>query len=1487
MNDNYTVLHCHTQLSNATTTIDSITGVDDYIKRAVECDMKALCISEHGNLLSWLKRKEHIEAAGLKYIHGVEAYLTKNLNNKIRDNYHCLLLAKNYDGVKELNRLISNAYNRLDGHFYFAPRITLEELYNTSDNIICSSACLGGPLRSNDKEVVNSFINFMTEHKDRCYLEIQPHLVQKQYEYNQWLYRLHMKTGIPMVACTDTHSLNDRHALGREILQKAKNISFPDEDHWTLTWLTYNELVSQFEKQGSINMDAVKQAIENTNIIADMIEPFEVDHSNKYPKLYKDPMSVIKKKIAIGIKRRGVDKLPNYDEYKKRIIEELETYKHNDAIDFILLEEDYKSALKKSGVNFGYSRGSVSGSIICYLLGITEIDSIKFNLSFSRFMNKERVSLADIDSDWFDTDREKVRQYLVNKDGLYCSDIVTFNTIKTKGAIKDVGRALGMKPDQTQELSDAVEKDEKGNDIIPEYIRKKYPELCDYVDLVNGTTVSIGSHPAGLIVAPHTIDDHYGTITTATDPYPVTEMNMKELDSINLVKLDILGLDCVGLIDKTCKFVGLPFLTPDNTKLDDINVWNDIREDCTTIFQFESEYAGKYLQTVLSEETINNIRKVNPNFSYIELMAMANGAIRPAGESYRENLSHGIFKDNGNEELNAFLSDTLSYLVYQEQIIEFLNKFCGYSIGEADVVRRCVSENTMITMANGNIKAIKDVKKGEYVLTINENGYSECKRVNNVYNNGRKKCLLIKTTHDNTIICTKDHEVLTQNGFKPISSLDVGDCIMTPKRINAISDGLRPNQRMASETMFMLGILIGDGCTFCDTKNYSKHLTYVNHERALIQKYKECVSGLSRYGTKCEFSISKQSGVEVDYVYTVRIKTKSFKKMLFNLLNKLDMLHKSADKSVPDCIMSYPANEKLSNFIGGLFSSDGGYNSQALSIEYYTLSKKLATQIKYLLLKYDIFSYVYSKKVKKYNYLCYCVCISKKEHLYRFEKSILPYVVGKKQNDYIRIIDASRHVATYNYYIPEKYRNEILENAKLFNRSIASMAKDSGYDFEVKISSAQITDTKARYFAERTYCPETYQLLMSDYMPERIKSIEEYGIENVYDLEVDSNHNYIANNLFVHNCFAKKIGTEQHIPEIKRRFIETMVSQHNVTKEEAERVVIDFLRVIEDASNYLFSRNHAVPYALLGYVCGYLRYYYTLEYLTVAMNIYYTDEKKSVEIKKFANKKGITINNVKFGKSKSEYFMDKKTNSIYQGISSIKYCNEQIAEEFWDLSKNEYSSFIRLLKDISEKTSVDARQISILTIVGFFSEFGKNGKLLKLKDLYAKLGNRKSIKKSDLPSLGLQEKMVEKYSGKITEKTYSQIDNVGLLEEIAETIEDKAVPIKTQIMYEIENLGMANYVNPNIDPKYYMCTEFKTYKNSSRPYVVVRCLNTGEDIKTKIASSKIFQNSPFGLWSTLRIDAFTEKPKMRKQGDQWVETGEKELVISAYETIAR
>ncbi|PPA84968.1 DNA polymerase III subunit alpha [Brevibacillus laterosporus] len=713
--NNYVTYHLHSDLSNPTvsTGADSTTKYKQYLDRAVELGMSSIAFSEHGNIFNWIQKKQETEKRGLKYIHANEIYLTEHIDKEkglIRDNYHFMLIARNLNGVKELNALTSKSFNREDGHFYYNPRLSFNELFSTSDNLLMTSACLASPLwraiKRENKQVLQSLQDFFVKNKHRMFLEIQYHSHPEQVEFNKWLYQFSKEAQIPLIAGTDTHSLNKEHQAARKILMMAKGATYGDEDLFDLTFKSYNELVQMFKSQNAIPEDAYLEAIYNTNVMANMVEQFSLDSEPKYPKLYDNPIKVFKEKIELGIKNRKVNCLSKEDrtKYIERIKDEFAVYKKTDTIDYMLLQTNIIDWCKNKGIYQGYGRGSVNGSLIAYLLGITEMDSIKHNLNFFRFLNPERVTLADIDIDFPPSRRQEVIDYVANLRKIHFSEIITYNTIALKGAIREVGRALKIPLFEVDEIAKSVYKDDEKGDVVNQKYRDKYAELFSYVDLLNGVVISIGSHPSGFLVSPITLDDNIGLCYTKESKYAVSQINMKELESLNFVKLDILGLANIEIINDTCDLAGIERLTPDNINENDIDVWSALTESTLGIFQWESETAYNYIKKLLDKETIKKIKVKLPNYKLIDLLSVGNGAIRPSGASYRDNLAQGIFKNNGHEGLNELLHDTLGYLVYQEQIMRFLTQFCNFSDAQSDSVRRGLAKKAGTEQYLGDIQ---------------------------------------------------------------------------------------------------------------------------------------------------------------------------------------------------------------------------------------------------------------------------------------------------------------------------------------------------------------------------------------------------------------------------------------------------------------------------------------------------------------------------------------------------------------------------------------------------------------------------------------------------------------------------------------------------------------------------------------------------------------------------------------------------------------
>ena len=1036
---NYVVFHLHSDLSNGVTNIDSVTKYEQYIKYAQSLGMKAIGFSEHGSIFEHIKKRQLCESFGIKYIHGEEFYLTETLSEKLKDNYHIVIMAKNYQGYLELNRLSSIAFNRSkvktigdDEHFYYVPRITFDELCNISDNLILSTACLGGVLNKAENNFKEKFIEFLVAHKENCFLEIQHHNNERQIIYNKYLYELSKKYGIRLIAGTDTHCLNERHAKGRVMLQRSKNIYFADEEGWDLTFKTYDELTSAYEKQNSLDRNIYLEAINNTNLIANMVEDYHISNEYKYPHLWDNPVAEFKKRINKGYKERKCKTFPNKQEYIDRIKYETKTYVNNGMTEFMLLATDMIDFCRSNDIEVGYGRGSVNGSVVAWALGITEMDSIKYNLNFERFASPEKVSLADVDTDFPSSKRELVKQYLFNREGLNCCDIITFNTIALRGAIRDIGRAMNIPLAEVNKICDIADNDR--NEAA-----RLYPELMDYVDIVEGTIVSIGTHPCGCVVSDLNIAETFGLCTTTTSDYPISQIYMKEIDSLNYVKLDLLCLDTIELINETCKLANIDRLTPDNVDMYDDKVWDSIVEDTTMIFQWESDSAQRYIKQLMSPQTIQSFKNQGYDVNKMMLFTIGNGAIRPAGSSYREELANGIARKTGCKAIDDCMASTFGFCVFQCQIIEFLHKCCGFTMGEADVVRR---------------------------------------------------------------------------GF----------------------------------------------------------------------------------------------------------------------------------------------------------------------------AKKLGT------------------------------------------------------GDFIPII------------------------------------KNGGY------------------------------------------------------LNGNKNH-YI------------------------KGFIQTMKDDYGYDEEFSQKAIIEFIQVIEDASSYLFSINHSYPYSFEGYVSGYLRYYYPVEFITTALNIHSGNEEKTNKITEYAKKQNIKILPIKFRHSKDTYSPDKENNAIYKGIASVKFLNAEVAQQMYEMREQEFPTFIDFLK----VNPCNSRQTEILIKLDFFSEFGKSQKLLDEYEIYTTYYGKKQFKKE---KIALDDETMSKFATS-TDKMYKITDSEGLIKELCNRVEDKSIPIKERLTAEAEYLGYIDYINPKAINYGYVLDIDTKYS----PRIKMYRLDTGETVTYKLAK-KDYNNNPISNHDLLKF-TFERRNKSRLVDGKW------------------
>ena len=613
----------------------------------------------------------------------MEIYLTESLEEKVRDNFHTVLMARNLDGVRELNKLVSMSCN--SDHFYYVNRISFDEFLGISKNIISTSACLASPLN----KLPEYHPRYMELAKKYDFFEVQAHNHPEQVIFNQKLAKLAKKLGKPLIAGTDTHSSSSYKAECRAILLAAKHKSYGDEDSFDLTYKTYDQLVEAFMRQGALSEEEYMSAIENTNLLYDMTDEIELDTSIKYPILYGSREEDSKKFIET-IQRKfkekvdaGIIPVEQIDAFKDAIIEEIRVFQKLKMDGFMLSMSELISWCKEQGMAIGTARGSVGGSRIAYVTDIIDLNPETWHTVFSRFANEDRDEIGDIDIDCVESDRPKIFKYITNRFGTdKTARVASFGTMQAKGVMDDVGRALSMawkeeNPDGGENpwSLDKIAKIKSEYDDDPEKAKERYPELFYYLDGLFDTKISQSVHSAGMVISPITLIDNYGVFDKDEDVCLMLDMENIH-DYTGLAKYDFLVLKTVQVIRDTCAYLGQSYPKTHEIDWNDQNVWDDMIKSPCGVFQFEGNFA------------FDSLKKFTPQSIFD--MSLVTACIRPTGASYRDELLARHVHKNPSKIIDDLLKDNLGYLVYQEDTIAFLQQICGLSGSDADNIRRAI-----------------------------------------------------------------------------------------------------------------------------------------------------------------------------------------------------------------------------------------------------------------------------------------------------------------------------------------------------------------------------------------------------------------------------------------------------------------------------------------------------------------------------------------------------------------------------------------------------------------------------------------------------------------------------------------------------------------------------------------------------------------------------------------------------------------------------
>ena len=733
----FTHLHVHTEYS----LLDGSCKIGELVERAKNLGMEHLAITDHGNMYGVIDFYRAARAAGINPVIGCEVYVAPGSRfdreiSKGEERYnHLVLLAENNQGYANLMKIVSRGFTE---GFYYKPRVDMDILKEYHEGIIALSACLAGAvatnLRHGQYEQAKEEALRLSEifGPDHFYLELQDHGIPEQKTVNQGLLRMSQETGLALVATNDVHYINAQDADAHDILlciQTQKKVSDTDRMRYE-----GGQYYLKSEEEMLQLFPYAKEAVENTARIAARCH-VEIEFGKYKLPQYDVPEEYTAWEYLNHLCEEGLSKrYPSpSDELRERLAYELDTIKTMGFVDYFLIVWDFIKYGKDHGISVGPGRGSAAGSIVAYCLGITDIDPIRFDLLFERFLNPERVTMPDIDVDFCYERRQEVIDYVTRKYGKdRVVQIVTFGTLAARGVIRDVGRVLDLPYAYVDSIAKAIPMElnitiDKALTMNPE-LRDLYEtdsqarHLIDMSRKLEGLPRHTSVHAAGVVISPKAVDE-FVPLSKGADGNVTTQYTMTTLEELGLLKMDFLGLRTLTVIQNAAKMVGMTDEDMLHIDYEDKNVLDMISSGKTEgVFQLESAGMKQFMKELKPE----NLEDVIAGISLY----------RPGPMDFIPKYIEG--KNNKNSityecpQLEPILAPTYGCIVYQEQVMQIVRNLAGYSYGRSDLVRRAMSKKKAKVM---------EAERKNFVYGNEEEGVKGCiangideETANHIYN---------------------------------------------------------------------------------------------------------------------------------------------------------------------------------------------------------------------------------------------------------------------------------------------------------------------------------------------------------------------------------------------------------------------------------------------------------------------------------------------------------------------------------------------------------------------------------------------------------------------------------------------------------------------------------------------------------------------------------------------------------------------------------
>ena len=718
-------LHFHTKYS----LLDGANTIEAIVDAAEKYRMPALAITDHGNMFGAIEFYRAAVKKGIKPIIGCEAYIAPKSRLDKKDSYgirnasfHLVLLASNNTGYKNLIKLVSAAH--LEG-FYYRPRIDKELLARYSEGLIALSSCLKGEipyrlLEGKEDDAIRAAEEYIAIFgKENFYLEIQDNKIKDQEKVNKGLIAMAKKLGIQVVATGDCHYLKKEDARAHEILlciQTGSNIN----DKNRLKFSTDEFYMKSPEEMQKAFAD-IPEAILNTREIAKRCN-VNLEFGKFYLPEYDVPAGYTREGFLEELAVKGLEERRiTHPEYETRLREELRVINSMGYAGYFLIVWDFINFAKANAIPVGPGRGSAAGSLVAYCLKITDLNPLKYDLLFERFLNPERISMPDIDIDFCMDKRDRVIQYVTEKYGSdHVAQIITFGTMAARGVIRDVGRSLDIPYAEVDKvaklvpegpnikLEDAINTEPKLKELINSDVKIK--ELMEYARSLEGLTRHASTHAAGIVISKDPLTE-YVPLSRGTNDEVVTQFAMEDIEKIGLVKFDFLGLKTLTVIDHAVRLINSSTGPGDSKKfnitsipLDDPATYGLLSSGNTAgVFQLESMGMREILVKIKPEQFEDLIAIL----ALYRPGPMGSGMI----DDYIKRRRGVVPVKYETPELEDVLKETHGVIVYQEQVMKIANVLAGFSLGEADILRRAMGKKDPETMAKLKEKFVEGAKQ--------------------------------------------------------------------------------------------------------------------------------------------------------------------------------------------------------------------------------------------------------------------------------------------------------------------------------------------------------------------------------------------------------------------------------------------------------------------------------------------------------------------------------------------------------------------------------------------------------------------------------------------------------------------------------------------------------------------------------------------------------------------------------------------------------